>query len=108
MPVHAVASTGTAGKVYLSSNEGQELLSLAQPGTWVCSDEVEKPDEYHCTCLSHSRYVCLQWVCCMLQSEINALAFTGGSRYLATAGVDLMVHVWDLKKRECIRHLAVR
>ena len=35
LPVHAVASTGTAGKVYLSSNEGQELLSLAQPGTWV-------------------------------------------------------------------------
>ena len=27
---------------------------------------------------------------------------------MATGGVDTLVHVWDLKKRECIRHLNVR
>jgi WD40 repeat protein len=41
------------------------------------------------------------------QSEINALAFTGGSRYLATGGSDAIVSVWDLKKQECIRKLQV-
>ena len=40
-------------------------------------------------------------------TDVSALAFTGGSRYLATGGADRLVHVWDLKKRENIRNLAV-
>ena len=34
---------------------------------------------------------------------IKALSFSSGSRYLATGGVDTVVKVWDLKRREVIR-----
>jgi WD40 repeat protein len=43
-----------------------------------------------------------------IATDVSALAFTGGSRYLATGGADRLVHVWDLKKRENIRNLTVR
>ena len=43
-----------------------------------------------------------------IATDVSALAFTGGSRYLATGGADRLVHVWDLQKRENIRNLTVR
>ena len=35
--------------------------------------------------------------------RINSLYFSSGSRYLATGGVDSVVKIWDLKRREVIR-----
>jgi protein NEDD1 len=34
---------------------------------------------------------------------IKAMSFSSGSRYLATGGIDTVVKIWDLKRREVIR-----
>ena len=42
-----------------------------------------------------------------LSNQINAVSFSSGSRYLACGGTDMIVKVWDLKKRSVIRKFGV-
>ena len=83
-----LVSAGETGSITLRHASGQKLGQLVDSSSSASFTDSNNENMYGEGTLSN---------------QINAVSFSSGSRYLACGGTDMVVKVWDLKKRSIIR-----